>query len=162
REDYDLPLTPIVWLTSSLGQNRLTPMPPEILERVVRDFITQQPNAVVALGGVEYMSNYVNPERLVRCLPTVRGLVTSGGGVLLVSAELGSVQERMTSTVARDFVPCELLAEVGRGRAPAEMRDERRVLLERAERRYGPMMARWSGEVGEVAGLQAMTSRLFL
>jgi len=24
------------------------------------------------------------------------------------------------------------------------------------------MMARWSGEVGEVAGLQAMTSRLFL
>src|SRR5437879_12411278 len=43
REDYDLPLTPIVWLTSSLGQNRLTPMPPEMLERVVRDFVTKQP-----------------------------------------------------------------------------------------------------------------------
>ena len=240
REDYDLPLTPIVWLTSSLGQNRLTPMPPEMLERVVRDFVTKQPNAVVALEGVEYMSNYVSSERLVRCLHTVRDLVTSGGGVLLMSADLGSVQERITSTLERDFEPLELPANVGRrvedvfvidgsgvllthasrveesdtdpdvmagmltaimnfarvsfaegsdelrrlelgqktvviersprfilavavaGSAPAEMRDEMRVFLERAERRYGPMMARWSGEVGEVAGLQAMTSRLFL
>src|SRR5438093_5408930 len=53
REDYDLPLTPIVWLTSSLGQNRLTPMPPEMLERVVRDFATKKPNAALALEGVE-------------------------------------------------------------------------------------------------------------
>jgi len=42
------------------------------------------------------------------------------------------------------------------------MREEMRVFLQRAERRYGPLMASWSGEVGAVAGLQAMTSRLFL
>jgi hypothetical protein len=42
------------------------------------------------------------------------------------------------------------------------MREEMRVFLERAERRYGPLMSSWSGDVGAVAGLQAMTSRLFL
>jgi len=240
REDYDLPATPIIWLTSSLGQNRLSPMPPEMLERVVREFVAKQPTAVVAFEGVEYMSNYVDPERLVRCLHTVRDLVTSGGGVLLVGADLESVQQPITSTLERDFEPLELPAKVGAGvedvfvidgsgvllthasrsaetdsdpdvmagmltaimnfarvsfaegsdelrrlelgqrtvviersprfilavavagSAPPEMREEMRVFLDRAERRYGPLMARWSGEIGDVAGLQAMTSRLFL
>jgi len=48
------------------------------------------------------------------------------------------------------------------GSGPSEMREEMRVFLDRAERRYGPLMARWSGEIADVAGLQAMTSRLFL
>src|SRR5437773_8846085 len=157
-----------------------------------------------------------------------------------MSADLGSVQERITSTLERDFEPLELPANVGRGvedvfvidgsgvllthasrveesdtdpdvmagmltaimnfarvsfaegsdelrrlelgqktgviersprfilavavagLAPAEMREELRALLERAERRYGPLMSSWSGDVSAVAGLQAMTSRLFL
>src|SRR5438309_2509937 len=133
REDYDLPLTPIVWLTSSLGQNRLTPMPPEMLERVVRDFVTKQPNAVVALEGVEYMSNYVSSERLVRCLHTVRDLVTSGGGVLLMSADLGSVQERITSTLERDFEPLELPA-IGRRVEDVFVIDGSGVLLTHSSR----------------------------
>src|SRR5439155_22714032 len=65
-------------------------------------------------------------------------------------------------TVVIERSPRFILAVAVAGSAPAEMRDEMRVFLERAERRYGPMMARWSGEGGEVAGLQAMTSRLFL
>src|SRR5438477_153907 len=240
REDYDLPATAIVWLTSSLGQNRLAPMPPETLERAVRDFFAAQPAAVIALEGVEYMANYVGTERLVRCLHTVRDLATSGGGVLLVSADLTSLQEPVTSMLERDFEPLELPVKSGQavedvfvidaagvllthasraevadtdpdvmagmltaimnfarvsfaegsdelrrlelgkktvviersprfilavavaGLAPAEMREEMRAFLERAERRYGPLMSSWSGDVSAVAGLQAMTSRLFL
>jgi len=240
REDYDLPATPMIWLTSALGQNRLAPMPPEMLERVVREFITKQPTAVVALEGLEYMAIYVDTERLVRCLHTIRDLTTSGGGVLLVSADLSSLQEPITASLERDFEPLELPAKVGTsvedvfvidgsgvllthasrsdevdndpdvmagmltaimnfsrvafaggsdelrrlelgqktvviersqrfilavavsGPAAADMREEMQVFLERAERRYGPLMSEWSGDVGAVAGLQAMTSRLFL
>jgi hypothetical protein len=240
REDYDIPATAIVWLTSSLGQNRLAPIPPETLERVVREFVAKAPNAVIALEGVEYMANYVGTERLLRCLHTVRDLATSSGGVLLVSADPASLQEGITSMLERDFEPLELpvkedrmvedvfvidgsgvllthasrtddvdtdpdvmagmltaimnfarvsfaegsdelrrlelgqktvviersprfiLAVAVAGPAPAEMREEMRVFLERAERRYGPLMSSWSGDVGAVAGLQAMTSRLFL
>src|SRR2546430_17172942 len=240
REDYDLPATAIIWLTSSLGQNRLAPMPPETLERAVRDFVAAQPTAVIALEGVEYLANYVGTERLVRCLHTVRDLATSGGGALLVSADLTSLQEPVTSMLERDFEPLELPVKSGQavedvfvidaagvllthasrtevgetdpdvmagmltpimnfarvsfaegsdelrrlelgkktvviersprfilavavaGVAPAEMREEMRAFLERAERRYGPLMSSWSGDVSAVAGLQAMTSRLFL
>ena len=48
------------------------------------------------------------------------------------------------------------------GTAPPEIRAEMRIFLDRAERRYGPDMARWSGDPEAFPGLQAMTSRLFL
>ncbi|TLZ70017.1 MAG: DUF835 domain-containing protein, partial [Methanobacteriota archaeon] len=240
REAYDLPATAIIWLTSSLGQNRLAPMPPEMLTRAVREFVAKQPTAVVALEGVEYMASYVGADRLVRCLHAVRDLATSGGGVLLVSADLTSLTEPIASMLERDYEPLELPAKEGQlvedvfviegsgvllshasrteeantdpdvmagmltaimdfarvsfaegtdelrrlelgdktvvierspkfilavavmGTARADIRDEMRIFLERAERRYGPLMAEWTGDIGEFAGLQAMTSRLFL
>ncbi|HKW42602.1 MAG TPA: DUF835 domain-containing protein [Thermoplasmata archaeon] len=240
REDYDLPATPVLWLTSSLGQNHMPPAPPERIERVVQEFVTAQPQAIIAIEGVEYLATYVSPDRLVRCLHTLRDLATFGGGILLVSADPGSLPEPVTSVLDRDFDPLDLPAkteygvedvfviegsglllnhasrsegaetdpdvmagmltaimnfarisfaegsdelrrlELGHktvviersqrfilavavtGTPPSEMRDEMQRFLERAERRYGPSMARWSGDPNSLEGLQAMTSRLFL
>jgi hypothetical protein len=239
REDYDLPATPILWLTSTLGQNRLAPLPPDALERAVREYVAKAPAAVVAFEGLEYMATYVEVDRLVRCIHTVRDLVTSGGGVLLISADLHALPEPVTSLLGRDFEPLEpsvmgrkvedvfvieksglLLSHTSRsedenmdpdvmagmltaimnfartsfaegsdelrrlelgertivierspgfivavavlGSAPTEMREEMRVFLDRVEKRYGAMMLKWSGDTTAVAGLQAMTSRLFL
>src|SRR5205807_2100792 len=142
REDYDLATTPVLWLTSTLGQNHMPPMPPGQLERAVRDFVAAAPKAVIALEGIEYLATYVDVPRIVRCLHTLRDLATAGGGVLMVSADLGAV--------------------AGTGTAPPEIRAEMRIFLDRAERRYGPDMARWSGDPEAFPGLQAMTSRLFL
>src|SRR5436853_6824910 len=80
------------------------------------------------------MANYVSSERRVRCLHTLRDLVTSGGGVLLMSADLGSVQERITSTLERDFEPLELPANVGRGVEDVFVIDGSGVLLTHASR----------------------------
>src|SRR5207237_340985 len=62
-------------------------------------------------------------------------------------------------TVVIERSPRFILAVAVAGLAPAEMREEMRAFLERAERRYGPLMSSWSGDVSAVAGLQAMTSR---
>jgi hypothetical protein len=240
REDYDLAATPVLWLTSTLGQNHMPPMPPGQLERAVRNFVANEPKAVIALEGIEYLATYVPMERVVRCLHTLRDLATAGGGVLLVSADLGALEEPITAILERDFEPLEMPIQVGygvedvfvieesglllnhasrsesaetdpdvmagmltaimnfarisfaggsdelrrlelgkktvviersqrfilavavTGTAPTEIREEMRVFLERAERRYGPVMVRWSGDPDAFPGLQAMTSRLFL
>jgi hypothetical protein len=240
REDYDLAATPVLWLTSTLGQNHMPPMPPGQLERAVKDFVATAPKAVIALEGIEYLATYVDTPRIVRCLHTLRDLATAGGGVFLVSADLGAVEEPITAVLERDFEPLALPANAGygvedvfvieesglllnhasrsehaetdpdvmagmltaimnfarvsfaggsdelrrlelgkktvviersprfilavavTGTAPTEVREEMRVFLERAERRYGPSMARWSGDPNAFPGLQAMASRLFL
>lgn len=240
REEYDLPTTPILWLTSALGRNHIPPTDPDLLEKLVREFITAQPKGVVALEGVEYLANYLSPERLVRTLNTLRDIVTANGGVFLMNADVASLEEPVARAVEREFEPLEVIAKVGYGvedvfviegsglllthasrteametdpdvmagmltaimnftrisfaegsdelrklelgqktvviersrrfilavailgTAPPEVRDEMRIFLERAERRYGPLVEKWSGDLGTFDGLEAMTSRLFL
>jgi len=65
-------------------------------------------------------------------------------------------------TVVIERSPKFILAPAITGKPPAEVQEEIRIFLERAERRYGPMMARWTGDPMEFPGLQAMTSRLSL
>jgi Protein of unknown function (DUF835)/N-terminal 7TM region of histidine kinase len=240
RGDYDLEATPILWLTSAVGQNRIPPTNPEMLERLVRQFLVSQPKAVVVLEGIEYLANYVPAARVVRLLHTVRDLVTAGDGLLLVSADPTALDEAVAGVLEREFEPLAIPDKVGyavedvfviegsglllthasrsegqevdpdvmagmltaimnfarvsfaagsdelrrlelgdrtvvierspkfilavalTGKPPGEVREEMRVFLERAERRYGPLMAKWTGDPGEFSGLQAMTSRLFL
>ena len=240
REDYDLPATPIVWLTSALGQNHVPPTDLSALERVVREFLAGSPQGVVALEGIEYLATYNPPERLRRALHSLRDLATAGGGVLLVSADLGAAEESVAQVLEGEFEPLELpraaeyavedvfvieasglllthasrddntridsdvmagmltaimnfartsfasgseelrrlelgektvliersprfiLAIAARGTQPNDTHEEMRAFLDRAERRYGPLVAKWSGDAGAFPGLQAMTSRLFL
>src|SRR6266705_1706388 len=240
RDDYDLQATPILWLTSAVGQNRIPPTNPELLERLVREFVAAQPKAVVMLEGIEYLANYLEAARVVRLVNTMRDLVTAGDGVLLASADPTALDEATAGVLDREFEPLAVPEKVGyevedvfviergglllthasrsdgadvdpdvmagmltaimnfarvsfaggadelrrlelgdqtvvierspkfilavaiTGKPPAEVQEEMRIFLERAERRYGPMMARWTGDPMEFPGLQAMTSRLFL
>ena len=240
RDDYDLPATPILWLTSVVGQNRVPPTNPELLERLVRDFVASQPKAVVLLEGIEYLSNYLEAARVVRLVNTMRDLVTAGDGVLLASADPTALDEATAGVLDREFEPLAVPEKVGyevedvfvieggglllthasrsdgaeidpdvmagmltaimnfarvsfavgadelrrlelgdrtvvierspkfilavamTGKPSAEVQEEMRIFLERAERRYGPLMAKWTGDPQEFPGLQAMTSRLFL
>jgi OOP family OmpA-OmpF porin len=65
-------------------------------------------------------------------------------------------------TIVIERSPGFIVAIAVAGSAPVEMREEMRVFLDRVEKRYGAMMSKWSGDTTAVAGLQAMTSRLFL
>jgi len=80
----------------------------------------------------------------------------AGGADELRRLELGD------QTVVIERSPKFILAVAITGKPPADVQEEMRIFLERAERRYGPMMARWTGDPMEFPGLQAMTSRLFL
>jgi len=240
RDDYDLQATPILWLTSAVGQNCVPPTNPELLERLVREFVALQPKSVVVLEGIEYLSTYQKAARVVRLVHTLRDLVTAGDGVLLASADPTALDEATAGVLDREFEPLAVPEKVGyevedvfvidggglllthasrsdgayvdpdvmagmltaimnfarvsfaggadelrrlelgdqtvvierspkfivavaiTGKPPAEVQEEMRIFLERAERRYGPMMAGWTGDPQEFPGLQAMTSRLFL
>src|SRR2546422_607363 len=80
----------------------------------------------------------------------------AGGADELRRLELGD------QTVVIERSPKFIVAVAITGKPPAEVQEEMRIFLERAERRYGPMMAGWTGDPQEFPGLQAMTSRLFL
>src|SRR5207247_7080222 len=55
-------------------------------------------------------------------------------------------------TVVIERSPKFILAVAVMGTARADIRDEMRIFLERAERRYGPLMAEWTGDIGSSPG----------
>src|SRR5438552_3339886 len=113
RDDYDLPATPTLWLTSVVGQNRVPPTNPELIERLVREFVASQPKAVVLLEGIEYLSNYLEAARVVRLVNSLRDLVTAGDGVLLASADPTALDEATAGVLDREFEPLAVREKVG-------------------------------------------------
>ena len=55
-----------------------------------------------------------------------------------------------------------IVAAVFRGRDPPDVHSEMRAFVIRAESTYGPTLARWSGDMTEMRGLEVMAGRLFL
>ena len=237
REDYDLQTTPIVWLTTTVGQNRVPPTDPALLGRLAADFSARAKEPVVAVEGFEYMSTYAGFDRVLQAMHTMRDAVTSRGGVFLLSVNPAALDEREVSLLDRDFEPLSapsepavedvfvihrsgllithearrlkqetdrdimasmltaimnfvrvsfaegsdelrrlelgektvlierggqiIVAVVFRGHEPEGVDAEMRAFLWRAERRYGVELDRWSGDTEELAGLRAMTGRMF-
>src|SRR5256886_17454796 len=80
----------------------------------------------------------------------------AGGADELRRLELGD------QTVVIERSPKFILAVAITGKPHGEVQEEMRIFLERAERRYGAMMARWNGDPQEVLGLQSMMNRIYL
>jgi len=94
------------------------------------------------------------------------GMLTAIMNFARVSFAVGADELRRLElgdrTVVIERSPKFILAVAMTGKPSAEVQEEMRIFLERAERRYGPLMAKWTGDPQEFPGLQAMTSRLFL
>src|SRR2546428_11712908 len=93
--------------------NRITPTNPEVLERLIREFVAAQPKAVVVLEGIEYLANYQEAARVVRLLNTIRDLVTAGDGVLLASVDPAALDEATAGVLDREFEPLAAPEKVG-------------------------------------------------
>src|SRR5947209_10148925 len=80
----------------------------------------------------------------------------AGGADELRRLELGD------QTVIIERSPKFILAVAITGKPPAEVQEEMRIFLERAERRYGPMMARSEEHTSELQSRQYLVCRLLL
>ncbi|TLZ69960.1 MAG: DUF835 domain-containing protein [Methanobacteriota archaeon] len=113
REDFDLPSTTILSLSSAIGQNVVPPTHPEMLERLVPEFVEGQKQPVVALEGVEYLATYTGFPRVLQTLNTLRDIVTRAGGVFIVSVDGGALDEKDQATLERDFEVLRVAATEG-------------------------------------------------
>ena len=113
REDFDLETTPILSLSSTVGENVVPPTHPEILERLVSNFVAEQQRPVVALEGLEYLVGYVGFPRVLQTLHVLRDLVTNAGGVFVVSADPAALDERDQAVLERDYEPLPFASAAG-------------------------------------------------
>ena len=71
REKYRLQVTPIIWLTESLGEMRIAPTSLTVLTDTIMRFMESNPNSIVLIEGIEYLVTFNELKKVLRTLDSL-------------------------------------------------------------------------------------------
>ncbi len=103
RQKYSLAKTPIVWLTSHPGSERVDPTNLSILQHTVNEFLKRSKEAVILLDGVEYLILNNRMEKVLQVILTLKDEVAISEGILLLPVDPETFETRALALLERDF-----------------------------------------------------------
>ncbi len=103
RQKYSLAKTPIVWLTSHPGSERVDPTNLSILQHTVNEFLKRSKEAVILLDGVEYLMLNNRMEKVLQVVLTLKDEVAISEGILLLPVDPETFETRALALLERDF-----------------------------------------------------------
>ncbi len=103
RQKYSLAKTPIVWLTSHPGSERVDPTNLSILQHTVNEFLKRSKEAVILLDGVEYLILNNRMEKVLQVVLTLKDEVAISEGILLLPVDPETFETRALALLERDF-----------------------------------------------------------
>ncbi len=103
RQKYSLAKTPIVWLTSHPGSERVDPTNLSILQHTVNEFLKRSKEAVILLDGVEYLILNNRMEKVLQVVLTLKDEVAINEGILLLPVDPETFETRALALLERDF-----------------------------------------------------------
>jgi hypothetical protein len=103
RDKYGLKRTPVIWLCSQPGQDRVDPSNITILEHTIMEFIRNGHKTVVAIDGLEYLISNNGPGKVLRLLYALRDEVLMNQSRMIVTLDPGVLDPREIAFFERDF-----------------------------------------------------------
>ncbi len=71
RENHNIQVTPIIWLTEMPGERRVAPTSLAVLTDTVIRFMESNPNSIVLLEGIEYLITFNDFKKVLRYLDSL-------------------------------------------------------------------------------------------
>lgn len=103
RQKYSLAKTPMIWLTSHPGSERVDPTNLSILQHTVNEFLKRSQSPVVLLDGVEYLILNNKMEKVLQVVLTLKDEVAISDGILLLPVDPETFETRSLALLERDF-----------------------------------------------------------
>ena len=103
REKYGLKRTPVIWLSSQPGQDRVDPTNLSILEHTIIEFLKVGHNTVVAIDGLEYLISNNGATKVLRMLYGLRDEILMNESRMIVTIDPAVLDERELAFFERDF-----------------------------------------------------------
>ena len=104
REVYNLQVTPIIWLTESPGDKRVSPTSVTLLTDTVIRFMESNPNSIVLLDGIEYLMTFNDFNRVLRSLDSLNETVWITKSRLLISLNPRTLEQKQPAMIERDRI----------------------------------------------------------
>jgi hypothetical protein len=103
REKYGLKRTPVIWLCSQPGQDRIDPTNLSILEHTIIEFLKMGQNTVVAIDGMEYLISNNGSSKVLRLLYGLRDEILMNQSRMIVTMNPKVLDDKELAFFERDF-----------------------------------------------------------
>lgn len=103
REKYGLKRTPVIWLSSQPGHDRIDPTNLSILEHTVVEFLKAGHNTIVAIDGLEYLISNNGSAKVLRMLYDLRDEILMNESRMIVTFDPSVLDEKELAFFERDF-----------------------------------------------------------
>ncbi|NLX48004.1 MAG: DUF835 domain-containing protein [Euryarchaeota archaeon] len=102
RARYRLTHTPIIWLATTPGPDRVNPSNVQMLMHMTTEFVRRAPS-VIALEGLEYLMVNNDLNRVLKFLGQLRDEVIVEGSILLVAVDARTLTDRQRAILEREL-----------------------------------------------------------
>jgi hypothetical protein len=102
RKAYGLEVTPIIWLTESQGERRIAPTSIAVLTDTMIRFMESNPNSIVLLEGVEYLTTFNDFKRVLKSLDSLTETAWVTRARLIISVDPKAFDSKELATLERD------------------------------------------------------------
>lgn len=116
RERFGLTKTPIIWLSTLPGPDRIDPLSLSVLRRTIVDFLRRSSGSVVLLDGLECLLSYNRTEKVIRLVCDIRDAAAVSGSKLIVPVDPKVFEARSFAHPEREIdvvMPEDLPARAG-------------------------------------------------
>ncbi|HEX9909137.1 MAG TPA: DUF835 domain-containing protein [Thermoplasmata archaeon] len=102
REKHKLQVTPIIWLTESPGEMRVAPTSLAVLSDTIVRFMESNPNSIVLVDGIEYISTYNEFKKVLKTLDILNETAWVTRSRLLIAVHPSAYDGKDLALLERD------------------------------------------------------------
>lgn len=102
RKNHSLQVTPIIWLTESPGDMRISPTSLAVLTDTIIRFMDNNPNSIVLLEGIEYVVTFNDFRKVLKQLDSLNETAWVTKARLMISIDPRAFDERELAMLERD------------------------------------------------------------
>ncbi len=105
RRNFNIQVTPIIWLTESPGEMRVAPTSLAVLTDTVVRFMENNPNSIVLIEGIEYEVTFNDFRKVLKSLDSLNETAWVTRSRLLISIDPRAFDEKELANLERDRKP---------------------------------------------------------
>lgn len=102
RANFNIQVTPIIWLTEAPGEMRVAPTSLAVLTDTIIRFMENNPNSIVLVEGVEYVVTFNDFRKVLRALDSLNETSWATKSRLLIFVDPRAFDERELALLERD------------------------------------------------------------
>ena len=104
REDYNLKLTPIIWLTrEKTDESHVDPTDLVELSHTIKEFIKKTTDGVVFLDGVEYLITQNDYKEILKFIQSINDSIVTSNSRLIMPLDHSTVDEQQYHLLMREM-----------------------------------------------------------